>query len=772
MNIRTRARALTTALTTIAACAVAACASAPQQNAVGPSAPGYEATITRTRFGIPHIKAEDFGGLGFGSAYARAQDNLCLMAEIYVSVAGERSKYFGANGKTLVGLLPATNIDSDVFHRMVTDLQALHAAFSQRSADYQALVDGWVVGYNRFLKDNAGQLPAACAGQPWVREITRDDVLRSINSFSTLASSSAFATQIANAAPPADTTAHAATSRVLAASTTHEIETLPLGSNGWAFGGDATRNGKGLVLANPHFPWAGPNRFYETHLSIPGKFDVAGAAIMNLPFVGIGFNRDIAWTHTVDMAAHMTLFKLSLAPDDPTAYVVDGQREAMTRRDISIENKDGAPIVRSVYASRFGPMISLASGRYAWTRQVAYAVADANNGNIRSGDTYLALARAHSVEQVRDALAVHLGVPFVNTMAADRSGKALYADITAVPNVSAQRFADCGKVEDRLPGHLQDLYVLDGSRSACDWERSDAVDPKLLPASQMATLYRRDYVQNSNDSYRWSNPEAPMKLAPIMGRDPGLGGLRTRSGIQEIRSVLRGGKFDADLAAQTMFGNKVLAAELALPALLKLCKRREAPAEACAALSRWDGKAELESRGAMLFNLFWGKVGARPDIWKVAFDPDDPTHTPRDLVTEGKPAEDMLAALKAVADDMKKLGVSLDAPLGAVQFAERGNERIPISGLQFGGILNYTKTVPATAGYSVIFGASYVQAVSFDEQGPVANAVLTYSQSSDPASPHYADQTREFSKKQLHRFPFSDAEIAADALGEPMTLRQ
>jgi len=67
-------------------------------------------------------------------------------------------------------------------------------------------------------------------------------------------------------------------------------------------------------------------------LTIPGKIDVAGAAIINEPYVGIGFNKDVAWTHTVDTAAHMTLFKLTLDPSDPTAYLFDGKREAMIRR--------------------------------------------------------------------------------------------------------------------------------------------------------------------------------------------------------------------------------------------------------------------------------------------------------------------------------------------------------------------------------------------------------------------------------------------------------
>ena len=53
----------------------------------------------------------------------------------------------------------------------------------------------------------------------------------------------------------------------------------PLGSNAWAFGKDVTANGSGMLLGNPHFPWSGPNRFYEMHLTIPGQMDVMGGGI-------------------------------------------------------------------------------------------------------------------------------------------------------------------------------------------------------------------------------------------------------------------------------------------------------------------------------------------------------------------------------------------------------------------------------------------------------------------------------------------------------------
>jgi acyl-homoserine-lactone acylase len=739
--------------------------------ASAPAAAQYEATITRTTFGIPHIKAKDFGGLGFGVAYAEAQDNICLMADAYVSAAGERSKFFGADSEGLLGLWPAKNIDSDFFYRSIPDITQLRTIFAQRSAEYRALIDGWVAGYNRFVKDQKHKLPTQCAGQPWVRAISRDDVLESLNGFSMLLSSVSVASRIVNAAPPTETAGRREAADA-------DVADIPLsaafGSNGWAFGRDAVVGGTGLVVGNPHFPWNGPNRFYEMHLTIPGKLDVAGAAIINQPYVVIGFTKNVAWTHTVDTAAHMTLFKLTLDPSDSTAYLVDGRREAMIRRQVTVANKDGTPIVRTFYSTRYGPVISIPDSDIAWTRKTAYAVADADNGNLRGGDAWLGIARARTVRDIRESLAHYLGAPFINTMAADRSGEALYADISAAPNVSAERFASCGTLTERT-GQVQRFYVLDGSRSTCNWESGAGMPARsLLPAAKMVTLYRRDYVQNSNDSYRWTNPAAALsEMGPMLGKDPGtLPDLRTRSALQEINRVLKSEKFDIDLAQRTILSNKNFAAQLALPAVLELCGRPTAPADACAALVKWNGEEQLDSKAAMLFTLFWSKLSVRPGLWTVPFDPRDPVNTPRALAVDGPSGESVLDDLKASAEALNKLGVALDAPLGQIQFVQRGEDRIPISGAPNGGVLNIMITRPVPGGFEPFHGTSYLQVVSFDEKGPVVNAVLSYSQSTDPASPYYADQTREFSKKQLRRYPFSAEEIAADAVGKPLTLRE
>ena len=64
----------------------------------GPAAGQFTAKIRYTTGGIPHILAHNWADLGFGYGYAFAKDNICTMANDYVTVEAQRSRYFGPKG--------------------------------------------------------------------------------------------------------------------------------------------------------------------------------------------------------------------------------------------------------------------------------------------------------------------------------------------------------------------------------------------------------------------------------------------------------------------------------------------------------------------------------------------------------------------------------------------------------------------------------------------------------------------------------------------------
>ena len=60
-----------------------------------PAPPKISAELARTTNGVAHIRANDFRGLGYGLAYAYAQDNVCMFADSLLTARGERSLFFG-----------------------------------------------------------------------------------------------------------------------------------------------------------------------------------------------------------------------------------------------------------------------------------------------------------------------------------------------------------------------------------------------------------------------------------------------------------------------------------------------------------------------------------------------------------------------------------------------------------------------------------------------------------------------------------------------------
>lgn len=757
--------------------------------------------IQRTRHGIAHITAGDYEGIAYGIAYAHAQDNVCQTADQLVTVRGERSKFFGPAARALLGLRQLPNEQIDFFIRFHMDDATLLKANRTASANAQAAARGYVAGFNRYLADTgANGLPLPCRGAAWVRQMSESDFHR-LQELTMIQIGSGFlADALLAAQPPSTPIATAAASTSLETTTAGTArhgtdpldEDVMLGSNGWAFGKDSTPNGRGLLLGNPHFPWAGDNRFWQMHLVIPGELDVMGASIGHAGFVLIGFNKDVAWTHTVSTGKRFTLHELTLDPKDPTAYLYDGASRKMVPRNIEIEvlGADGkiATKRQTMWTAVWGPILVMPRRGLNWNATTAYAIKDANVSNVRSADAWIAMNKASSVEELRVALGKS-AIPWVNTIAADRHGQAMYADLSVVPDIGEEQLQRCAP--SRAAAALfasADIAILDGSRSSCDWRRDPAAPvPGLIPPGRMPVMIRNDWVQNSNDSYWLSNPAVTIPhISPMVGQLKIPQRLRTRSGIEEIRSRLAGkdglsgDKMGAAEAQAVIFRNRNKAAQLVVSDLLSACANTTDGEirEGCAALQGWDYNNNVDSRGAPLFKEFWRVASEIPNVWRVPFNAADPINSPAGLNLGDSGVRDKVldAFVKAVRA-MKKAGFSPDAKLGSVQFRNTSLGRIEVhGGAEFEGVLNKVGMFGPAAvtenGFIVDFGASYLQTVTFDDRGPLAQGLLTYGQSSNPQSPYAYDQLPSYSRKQWLDLPFHPRDIDAQAVGPALRLRR
>jgi acyl-homoserine-lactone acylase len=772
---------------------------------VGP----YTATVQWTGYGVPHVTADDTGSAGYGIGYAQAKDHLCTIAEQVMTARSERSLYLGAGTDDV-------NIDTDFGWLQLNVMEQAESGFLGQDPTIQAAMVGFAAGYNRYLDEiGSDGLPTPCAGAAWVQPINHVELLATYLMLGESGSGAALITTIGQGQPPGAERRRPAPD----ASMLEPFREPRLGSNGWALGADRTADGGGMLLSNTHFPYEGEKRWYEHHVRVGDDIDLYGASLAGVLFVNLGFNRHVAWTHTVSNTPRFTMYLLTLDPSDPTRYEYDGAMVDMSARDFTIEvlSDDGttSTVSRTLYRSQQGPVIN--APVLGWSSAVAVAMQDANSCNLQMAPTWLGMGAATTLDDFIAAQSTHQGIPWVHTLAADETGRAWYADSAAAPNLSDAALAawkaeaETNYLTQTFAGY--GVIALDGSDPFFAWVEEDgARAPGLVPFERAPQLERSDFVANANDNYWLVNPDAPLTgYSAIYGDPATVRSARTRVNLLSASETGpdsfsgEDGLFDLDELLGAAVSGRAMMAEQLREAVVSRCTDA-APqtvtidgtshevdlTEACATLSAWDGSATLDARGNVLWREFLGggtwdteDFEAQGDLWANDFDPDDPLNTPNTLAAAPKSGSDpVLTALATAVVLLDTAGVALDASLREVQYQIKGDERHAVMGgqqvegvmamagwsstsntaatrVERGDVVNSTTDLTED-GYPVNYGNSFILGVSFTSTGPVAKSVMTYSQSMDPDSSHFADQSALYANGGFKDVAYEEADILAD----------
>ncbi|MBQ0832460.1 penicillin acylase family protein [Marinobacter sp.] len=835
-----------------------------------------EATIRRTEGGVPHIKADNLKSAAFGHGYAQAQDNVCLLAEAVVKARSERAKYFGPGHGNI-------NIINDFSYKAQKILSGAEAEYDLLSQESRALVDGFTAGYNRYVVETEpSNLAEECRDQPWVKEITPTDLLAHYRIVGQYASGALFATGAVFIAIPGEDPMAAAPRPVMPGaeitslntvansayqlgSTQTNYQDIGLGSNAWGIGKDLTEQGRGALLANPHFPYTGHRRLYQAHMTVPGYLNINGAGLIGTAIPLISFNENLAWSHTVTTSRRFTLYELKLKADDPLTYIKDGVEKPITKETYQIEVNLGAPepilIEREFYFSEYGPMVSgnaiTSGGLPAWGADGrAYTYRDANANTNGLLDTWLKMSRASNLDEFQNVFRSCGSTLWTNSTYADNQGNAFYIDSSSVPNLSE---AALGVIDfkRRVSPEFNELFnagltLLDGSNSRDDWVEGNCNG--LVPYDKKPKLLRTDWVQNSNSSYWATNPNSFLTgYSPMFGDEKVEVNPRTRLGITMLTNLAdtgldsatpapagQDGKFGAKDLIGVIWNNRAWYAEQFLPELLERCTAiggdevnvpanllPTAPAvpapgsgmrsvqEGCEALAGWNGTYDLNSTAAHTFRAFIDIYHKKfPDDLTVAFNPNDPVNTPDKPSedAEGTATDPMLMSLAAALTLLDDAGLAYDAALEVVQFYQPSGGALPgqppvDQGLRIpwhGGDGNVDGTFNAIGvvnsnvkedtvfprintpeyndargnrfaaglsankgeGWRIDRGTSWHFGLEFTDNGPEAYGLLSYSQSTDSASPHFIDQSEMYSRKEYRKFSFTDADISQNLVSE------
>ena len=541
-----------------------------------------------------------------------------------------------------------------------------------------------------------------------------------------------------------------------------------LGSNNWAVSPARSSTGNAMLAGDPHLELTLPSIWYEMHLVVPGRIDVAGVGFPGIPGVVIGFNRNVAWTFT-NTGSDVQDFYFETVDDDatPTRYRLDGAWKNLERRVEVYRGPSGNVIATdTLYFTHRGPMQKTA-GKWVSMRWTAH-------DKSHEPENFLALASASSADQWLDAMH-DFAVPTQNGLVADRSGNIAIRSTGTYPV---------------RPGDGRGDVIRDGASSTSDWIG-------VLPVGQYP--FSRNPAQGFLSSAN-QQPVDPLQNSAYLGTD-----WVSPWRAMRINTLLRTTpKVTPDDMRRFQTDPGSARADAFVPVFLQAAAREDSAGRAtpelraaAALLGEWDRRYVKDNRRAVLFEKAMEELGRR--TW------DELTEKPADTAGIAQfvmPETQMLLMLTTQPespwwDDRSTPGrESRDAIVAASLAAahatlvkEKGepssdgwlwsnNRHANISHLLRISAFSSPK-IPLQGGPSTLnpsggsgrHGASWRMVV---ELGPQIRAWAVYpgGQSGAPSSPRYRDRLSRWASGQLDPvlFPKTEQEIDRKRIISTLTL--
>ncbi len=363
-----------------------------------------------------------------------------------------------------------------------------------------------------------------------------------------------------------------------------------IGSNNWAVSPKRTAAGHALLAGDPHLDLSLPSVWYEMHIVIPGKLDVAGVGFPGVPGVVIGFNRDVAWTFTNTGSDVNDYYQETVDNEaNPSHYRLDGQWKPIEKRIEKYLDKNGTIIATdTLLFSHRGPM-HRDFGHWLSMRWTVY-------DKSHEPDNFMKLGYAKNAGEWLDDMRDYV-VPTQNGLVADRSG-----------NIAIR---SSGKFPLR-PGDGRGDVIRDGSTSANDWTGQLPVEkyPFSLnpPQGFLASANQQPVDAAVNNAYMgsdWYSPWRAMRINALLRADSAVT-------PDDMR------KFQTDPGSAR--------AELFVPYFLAAAARVDSGghanaelATAAALLAKWDRRYVRDDKGAVLFEAAMSELATR--TWDELRDP-------------------------------------------------------------------------------------------------------------------------------------------------------
>ena len=708
-------------LALLALALLATAPSAPDPDMTRWRAEAANVTITRDDWGIAHIVGKTDADAVFGMIYAQAEDDFSRIEANYLTALGRSAEASGAGDDA---------VWEDLRQRLFVDPAELQKEYAASEPWLRKLMDAWADGLNFYLATHPGTRPRVLTRfAPWMAlSFTEGSIGGDIERISVSELKTFYGTPTPKTAMELG-----------------RVPREPSGSNGIAIAPARTRDGRALLLINPH------TSFYfraEQQVTSREGLNAYGAATWGQFFVYQGFNAKAGWMHTSSGADNVDEFAESVSRGQggwSYRYGEENRQVATAPVTIAFRRPDGSLGERSftTYRTHHGPIVAARGGKWIATALMWKPVAALEQSFLRTKATdlgsYLAVAerKANSSN---------------DTVFADAKGEIAFLMPQFMP------------VRDDGFDYRR---AVDGANPATDWhglhglaDLPSAIGPKTGwvrnvndwpwdaagPDSPRAGNYPK-YMDQAGWNYRGIHADNLLK-----GRDGWtLEGLRAAA-------------FDSDLPA---FRALLPGLAAAFDALAKTDPRRVVLSEPIALLRNWNCRWDAGSVATTLA-VVWGDALSRE---AASFAEAERLNVPYYILRSVPPAKKIDALAAAVGRLRRDFG-DWRVPWGELNRWQRLDDAIrphfddaapslaiPFASAQWGSLASFGAKPWGTKRYYGTSGNSFVAVVEF---GPRvrALAVTAGGESGDPRSKHFADQAARYASGKLRVVYFYPDQLA------------
>ncbi len=694
--------------------------------AAGPGdwkAQAQRVTITRDDWGIAHVHGRSDADAVFGMAYAQAEDDFNRVEMNYLTALGRTAE---AEGEAALW--------QDLRQRLWIDPVDLKTEYAKSPAWLKALMDAWAGGLNHYLATHPQVKPKVIAHfEPWMAlSFTEGSIGGDIERVSTKDLEAFYGgARTADAEPPVP-------------------YREPTGSNGIAIAPKLTKDGRALLLINPHTSF-----FFRSELQMTSDegLNAYGAVTWGQFFIYQGFNATAGWMHTSSGVDVVDEFAETIVRT-PGALMYRYGREARPVEvrpvTLAFRRPDGTMGQRTftTYRTHHGPIVRAEGDRWIAMALMHKPVAALSQSYLRT--------KAKDLAEFARVAETYRANSSNNTLFADSKGEIAYLHPQFIP-VRDDRFDYTRPV--------------DGADPATDWKglhpAAERPEVKSPGAGWVFNTNNWPYTNAGPDS---SRREAFPKYMDTFGETP--------RGVHALRLLTGSNGWTLDGLVSAAYDPALPAFDRLIPALAEAYAAtpdgdplKARLADQVAALKAWDRRWAKDSTETSLA-VFWGEA-----LWaKAAPGAKAAGRNIHDQMALHTTAVEKLQALAEASDRLAADFGSWRTAWGEINRYQRLTGDItqtfrddapsvatPFASGNWGSLASFgARRYPGTKRYYGTSGNSFVAVVEFGTRVR-ARAVSAGGESGDPASPHFADQVQRYVDGDLRPVYFYPDELKARA---------